>query len=300
LAIPETDVPEAVFDAASSNPVGFAPPAPGATEDCDFVFFDAIGKLGPALVSRNTVDSPNGWRFKQKGDQTYPLDPDAPFALTNEYHVSGGVDWVSSLFMADSVINEWAAAIDANAFITDYYTQWVVTFPTKHYYVDLQDDAFLLDDISPTLAASVPEAFAPFTNIFPTANLSCEPVDVFMWDREEFESDFTSPAPTPENSLCNETNVVVFNERYLNAGLDSDFSFTIAEEFLPATGDSGRGWARMTFVGAGAQTGLLAPTAFQPNRVLTGLPVTGFMLSIYETGDAATNHTAINSHKYER
>jgi hypothetical protein len=273
--------------------------------NCNYRFADS-GITTPYLTNPTVVTTPGAWRVKQKGQQTYAPDPTVALDVTNKYLVGGGVDWVSSLFMADTVINEWAASNNPGALISDYYTQWVLTFPTKHYYVDLQDDVNLGDDISPTLARTVPATFAPFGNppvgssIFPGNGESCEPVSLFMYNREERFSAFTSPAPTPDNSLCWETNVVTFNQNYADAGLDSDFTFVIDELDLPTDFDgqtSERGWARMWFTGAGANTGLVIPgTTF----VQYGLPVTGFLFSIYETGDAATNHTTINAHKYER
>jgi hypothetical protein len=300
LDILETNVDESIYDAALTNPIGFLYVAGGCSR------FAVTATPGPRLASTLDVTSPGAWRIKQKGQVTYAPDPAFPLDLTNQYLVSGGVDWVSSLFMADTVINEWAASNNPGAIITDYFTQWVLTFPTKNYYVDLQDDVNLGDDISPTLARTVPATFAPFGNppvgssIFPGNGESCEPVSLFMYNREERFSAFTSPAPTPDNSLCWETNVVTFNQNYADAGLDSDFTFVIDELDLPTDFDgqtSERGWARMWFTGAGANTGLVIPgTTF----VQYGLPVTGFLFSIYETGDAATNHTTINAHKYER
>jgi hypothetical protein len=289
----EDNVPESVYNAAGSNPLGYTDV--GAPAGCTY-YFATTQVEGPQLTTTQIQEVPDAWRLKQKGQVTYPVT--GPFDVSNAYLVGGGVDWVSAWFMADSVINEWAASFNPTGTITDYYTQWVVTFPTKHYYVDLQNDLDLTDDISPTLAATVPEAFAPFFEIFPGNGESCEPVTIDMWNREERFSEFTSPAPTPENSLCWETNVVAFNERYADAGLDSNFSLVVDQSFLPTDYDgsiSERGWARMIFEGPGAQTGLLVPRG-----VRTGLPVTGFLFSVYETGDAATNHTTANAHKYER
>jgi len=59
------------------------------------------------------------------------------------------VDAVTSVFMHEFVMNEYTANADLNA-----ATEWVVNFPTKHYYVDL----LLLDDVdlnywAPTVGA---------------------------------------------------------------------------------------------------------------------------------------------------
>jgi hypothetical protein len=324
--IAERDVPLAVYEAAAQDEIKLLRTAGNCFQE-----LNSSTKQGPATTAVQQDFAPNGWRIKQKG-------------VAGEYHVSGGVDAISSLFMADSVINEWAASNTGGA-ISAYYTQWILTFPTKNYYVDLQDDPILSanlfgEDISPTLARTTQptdESFAPFgglplgTSIFEDQGSSCEPVKVEMWNREESPVSYTSPAPTPENELCWETNVVAFTDpdnASVFEGLGSDFAMLIDPLSKPIDAGgkpSDRGWARMTFIGEGAQTGLLVPADLNGSwnyakcqaqslvatdtviecekprlRTDTGLPVTGFMFSVYETGDRATAHATINAHKYER
>jgi hypothetical protein len=228
--------------------------------------------------------------------------------------VTGGVDAVSFQLQRSSVINEWAASANPGNLITDYFTQWILTFPTKHYYVDLQNDLEPLDDVSPTLvdpdsSPSSNDAYAPFDQEFDQADTygeSCEPYRMRIWNREEEYRQFTSPEPRFPVELCNETNVVVFNENYADKGLKSSFAVTIPHELLPVDAfDAGgmtseRGWASMDFFDYGT-TGI-DPTIENRRYIYSraGLPVTGWLFSIFNTNSNQTNHTTINAHKYTR
>ena len=226
---------------------------------------------------------------------------------THTRNITGGVDAVSSLLMRTSVINEWAASYNPDAAITDYFTQWVLNFPTKHYYVDLQDDTQGGDEIAPTLVdpdETANNAYAPFTREFDISGESCDAFTTDIYNREEREVDYTSPAPTDSARLCYETNVLTFNDRYTTRGLASNFSMVIPEGLLPTDYDgerSERGWARIAFTGGAATTGLQGYN--QAGDVagdrFRGKPVHGFMMSIYNTGASATNHATVSSHKYE-
>lgn len=271
----------------------------------------------------------------------------APVRLTNIAHenngtadnaVRGGIDAVSAVLARRSVINEWAASPTPSGVIKDFYTQWVVTFPTKHYYVDLQDDPNADDRFAPTLVdprdapTDLNDAFAPFSFEFDTANgtgnavgQSCESYDMVLWDREESMLGFSSPADYNPSRMCNEVNVLSFTDAYATKGLNSSFGSVVPEEKLPPNAMASsftraqRGWARMTFTGTGSNTGLTAASAYasaipsllagltsidpSDNAALVryqGLPVVGFALSSYITGSATTNHNTTNTHKYER
>ena len=110
----------------------------------------------------------------------------------------GGVDAVSAVLMHDNVMNDYV--LDA---ATLSGTDWVVTMPTKHWYVPIQEPA---SNISYS-------ALQPFTTNF--WNGACEKVDVSYWDREEQliqNVSFSPPPPTQYNSLCWESTVVTFND----------------------------------------------------------------------------------------
>jgi hypothetical protein len=231
-----------------------------------------------------------------------------------EENVTGGVDLVSLEFQRTSVINEWAASANPGNVVSDYYTQWIVNFPTKNYYVDLQDDLDTLDDVSPILAdpsgdiSDTNNAFEPFNEEFDWAGgESCEPYRMRIWNREEEKSQFTSPEPRFPVELCYETNVVIFNDFYAEKGLNSTFTVTIPWQLLPvdASGQtSERGWASMDFF---SPNGTGITPSIEDDRYISygdydvyGLPVTGFLFSVFNTNNNATNHTTINAHKYTR
>jgi hypothetical protein len=301
--IPANDVPKAVYDAAITDGklAGAIPFANVDAPACDYAIVSSGGFADGAKLptaTRNVIVDGEVARLKQKGQ--WQGDPDYP---VNQTPVTGGVDWVSHLFMHNSVINEWAAAPNPNGIITDYFTQWVLTFPTKAYYVDLQNDENLKDDISPRLVdlGGGNNAFAPFSQEFDGGDVpgtSCEPIEVQMWDRDERGRKFNSPEGDFPAELCWETNVLNFDQLYAPRGLNSSFATTVPHERLPidANGDvSQKGWAELTFTGPGANWGLYN---YGSGSWDIGLPVTGFMFSVYNTGDRATSHTAVNAHKY--
>jgi hypothetical protein len=270
----------------------------------------------PASTTSSTIaDEYHPARIAQNGDQ-----PDAP--------VRGGVDAVSWELMRNSVINEWAAALTPGKIVTDLFTQWVVTFPTKNYYVDLQLDPKPSEDISPTLRPIDSDwAFAPFTEQFPIEGKSCDYYAMDIWNREEQYRGYTSPQKDVPVDLCYEANVVTFyDDGYNTQGLQSAFNVTIDKSLLPTDWDGERskhGWAQMGFAvdafgkevdGAmGALAGLIRdPHEFGKRELATnsdqmadftllrlGLPVTGFAFTVYSTGDAFKNHAGINAHKYQ-
>jgi hypothetical protein len=228
--------------------------------------------------------------------------------------VRGSVDAVSWELQRKSVINEWAASYSPANTVSDYFTQWVLTFPTKNFYVDLQDavdDPLVERDYSPTLQDIKSDyAFAPFIEKFPENGESCVPFRMDMWDRDEGYKGFTSPSGDFNQELCYEANVVSFDGNngrdYGNRGLDSNFGITIPYGLLPPKGQ--RGWAQMTFLNPEGL--LMHPSRYQhvvdqkemPEffKVRYGLPVTGFLFSVYNTNATENNHAAINVHKYTR
>jgi len=119
------------------------------------------------------------------------------------------IDAVSALFAADALYNEYVISHDSSV-----GTDWVVTFPTKHFYVDtmhLDFDGALTEQAEP-----------PFTHRFGAREsgngpgLSCNEIALHVFDREEGTFD---PAPCtgvlcPPKSppaFCYETNVARFS-----------------------------------------------------------------------------------------
>ena len=167
---------------------------------------------------------------------------------------NAAVNAVSAVLMHDNVINEYV--LDT---ATLSGTDWVVTMPTKRYYVPVEGDS------------ATP--IAPFTEEF-TPTGACEVVAINYWDREEQAPaggavDFSPPPPgAPASSLCWETTVVTFNNSDV---LGSSNSVNIPVNFE-------NGWARLSF----AQT---YSSSAAPVHTYVGLPVVGFMVQDFVNGN---------------
>lgn len=211
-----------------------------------------------------------------------------------------GIDAVSATMMNANVINEYV--LDAG---TKSNTDWVMTFPTKRFYVD-------------TVSAR-----APFSNKF-TATGSCETIAFAYWNREERSAsaaggDF-SPLPpgSPASSLCWESTVVSIRSPGLTAnptGTTSGVLGSVNTTVINLQDGFQNGWARMTFGGAGAATGLTAAAGSTTNvttgissavaQTYRGLPVVGFMTRTFNNGTLVCagascqgNYGSANSHNY--
>ena len=103
-------------------------------------------------------------------------------------------DPVSAVLMHDSVLNEFV--LDT---VTASGTDWVVTFPTKRFYVDIGTGA------APKL----------FQRNFNGNSGACDDVTLNIYDREEktttTPTTFSPPPPTFTNSICWEANIITFN-----------------------------------------------------------------------------------------
>jgi hypothetical protein len=169
-----------------------------------------------------------------------------------------GADAVSTVFMQAAIANDYVLEADVLG-----GTDWVVTFPTKTFYVN----------------ATPP--IEPFTNDWNSQNsTACETFGIEYWDREEGApvdpvnpNDFSPlppPGETPTFSFCYEANVLTFNEsNVLAASARTGVNLNLESGFE-------NGWARIDFTGSDVGT-------FGNDRVLqtqdhafSGLPVVGF------------------------
>lgn len=194
------------------------------------------------------------------------------------------IDAVSAVFMYDNFQNEFSteAALRARS-------EWVVTFPTKRFYVD------------PAISGSS-SPIPPFTNIFPLSSspdgigTACEPITLSIYDREERTPrgliDFSPPRPgTAGPAFCFEAQVVTFNQTAsASAVFGSTYYSNISTNFTGATVTGGvfeSGWVN---VGFRSPNNITRPSV-DGDRFL-GLPVTGFWaLSI----DNANSRPGVNA-----
>jgi len=205
------------------------------------------------------------------------------------------VDAVSALFMAESISNDVMVNADLNG-----ETDWVVTFPTRRYYVNGED------------------ALLPFTDLYDpdsAPNNSCESVIITQIDREESQTDplingpIFSPAPpagedTPLPELCYETNTIAVNGvSAMNTTVSSTDNVNVAVSVAANAGDEG--WQTISFMGtgaAGADEHYMEATTAQVGGEdtdngtrINGLPVIGFAAFEYTAG--ANNYGFVSDHK---
>lgn len=242
------------------------------------------------------LDSANPRVARILNDQSLSSDG---FLLATEWDF--GIDAVSAVLMRANVINTWSSLPSVNA-----QTDWVVTFPTKNFYVD-------------TLETGVSGALPPFANAFQGDvdgnGKSCDTVEFKYWNREEKSpvtgcdtqgGCFSPPETTPSTSICYEANLITFNGAnalgsptprsvdtgdLVNGWMDLHLAVTSSN---PADGDNADS---MTSVGSGGD----GKAATQ--ETLFGLPVIGFAYTTLEDGVTDThikNYGSIWNHSYRR
>ena len=201
-------------------------------------------------------------------------------SITSVFPSTNAIDAVSSLFVADNLYNEYVVAADG-AIGTD----WVLTFPTKRFYVD------------PLLTTT---ALPPFEHVFGAtesgnySGASCITAGVFLLDREEDlgvpnACGFPEcPPGFPPLGFCQETNVLTFSAAsVLGTALPT-------ESIVPFS----QGFVWLAFGGHD-----MNPAA--NGNVFRGLPVTGFAVTRFVNnyvpnpggGYALANYTAAYRHR---
>ncbi len=178
------------------------------------------------------------------------------FAATSLY--ASGAEAVSGLFTRQNVYNEYA--LDS---IVNGKSEWVITFPTKRFHVDV-----------PLPINVVP----PFTTIWDGLN-SCHEFELSIYDREEQLEVLTvggvSPRPPAgaNPSLCKEVNIVQFLLPGVASGVESEImgSDNLVSVTTPAIAHATEnGWANLSFNNVAYVTDPLVGPAYG------GLPVVGF------------------------
>ena len=262
------------------------------------------GSVLPSLNSGNVYD---GTVFLDNG------------ATQNSGPLPRGVDAVSYVFMHDQIMNEYTTETDTLA-----QTEWVVTFPTKHFYV-----------YAPSAGGDVP--VAPFTSAWDSDAddpKACEVVLLdTLWDREErtfvdpIETGepvppVVSPAPPgvidPKDpiipfELCYETSVISFGD----ADLLGDASPMLGSANFHNIDNTELGfeygWARLQMDDYPHDANKDGVIDFEEELFtradlggLNGLPVTGFAVQTFKNGflgeGGATigNYGGIYKHKATR
>ena len=245
--------------------------AEGTAVSYDAIAIDTFRELGSAPLHYN----PGNELPSLNNAQTIATIFDGSTA--SDYAFLDGADAVSALFMSADISNDYVVdpAINAN-------TDWVVTMPTKRFYVQG----------NPELPATPPF----FRNW--NGEVACEPVALNHWDREEaFEpppNEGFSPRPpqvVDGFNLCTEVSIIQFgDESALNGSESITYGFNTQYD---------AGWARLGFL-PGAVVFPSANSVFDTDldayapanpRILEadtadfiGLPVVGFAALNYQNG----------------
>jgi len=242
---------------------------------------------------------------------TYVEGIEIPVTTANEFfnrsNALNAVDAVSSTMMATSVINEFI--LDG---ATQSNTDWVFTFPTRHYY----------HGRTARNATQSSTTVAPFSSKLTAFGL-CEPVQITYFNREEASavaagSDF-SPAPEEEvSALCFESTILSFRsgQAHHPSGLTS--AVLGSKNITPVTvSNFENGWAKVDFLGEDAAIKATFSVGFTSSgatlgisgnsgaATFAGLPVVGFMARSFTNTTAGTcdvvpcNYNASFGHKYQ-
>lgn len=223
----------------------------------------------------------------------------------------GGVDAVSAALMRSAVIDEFVVntAIHAG-------TDWVVTMPTKRWYVDYASM------FAPDLIVS--RGVRPFQSVFGTGG-ACETISMMFTNQEEDKKTGTigfSPAPLGKSqAICWEANVITFNNSNVLKSPQTTTSHNVNVGTYPA------GWMSLSFpessnnasnlpldpvggFGVGVPTGTDAADVRSHQlsdlgtRTYSGLPVIGFSVQQYVndvlSGGVLSNYGGNFNHKYQR
>lgn len=215
------------------------------------------------MAMANSADAPHG------GASSTLLDEDGRILTL---HYTSGIDAVSAVFMADAVHNEvlTAAGLGAN-------TDWILTFPTRAFYVD-------------PFHVGTADALPPFAEPAVAAR-SDVAVYPFGFDQEEgyrpcLECEISPPPPATPTLLSWQVNALSFRDATQSDAPSSVLGSRLATSFEPY-GESG--WVHVNLAGGDGGHALPADAG---GVVLHGLPVTGFMVYNIINANAAPGRLA--------
>ncbi len=246
-------------------------------------------------------ESPNLLSAASLSTTTAQIEVDNPLsdervAVTEFFSLNESTpDAISLLFMRSTLMNEFNTETSLDA-----ASEWVVTFPTKRFYVDTDSDGSVK---------------APFTEAFRDDGAACEKLGLVGHSRNGGEftrptrQDFVGVPPPPnELQLCNSVNVLVWN-RDLNdprSILNSATSIRLNANF-DGSNESNKitnGWARLNFdnpLVEGAQNSILVQSS---GIRYQGLPALGFWAANYVNSASQpgllANFSATHPHRSAR
>ncbi|MEI2772668.1 MAG: hypothetical protein V9G98_18680 [Candidatus Competibacter sp.] len=192
-----------------------------------------------------------------------------------------GATAVTYALSQTDVLNEWSRnptglSAAGASFVTA--TDWVISFPTKNFYVDAAGNEYsgraTVFGGRPGLPATGPAPFASSFN-----GTSCDTITPSVRNREEVGVDVEFPSPSGRYQLCREVNVLTFNDGFLlgNSAVGQQaVTIKYPSSFL-------YGWMNIHF----------DPTA--------GLPAIGFAITSRASADESLlSEAALYEHSYVR
>ena len=210
------------------------------------------------------------------------LVPSAAAANTPLSGAALAVNAVSDALMHTNIINEWSNRTNAAAgWVTA--TDWVITFPTKGFYVDYDANNQYAGrnqgrgNAALGLQTVVTTPFAtPFVNsgVSPTGKYgqSCDPMSFTLRNREEQSSQGAGFSPGGTAQLCYETNVLTFNSGLiLNSPIAASINYPEAYTF---------GWLNVAMGGT------------------VGLPAVGFSITSRDDSAGLLSEAGLVNHSY--
>jgi len=247
-----------------------------------------------AVAVDDWIDSQgNGWFHSAPGDlfPSIASDADLGYDVFDQGGVVSGIaftgaDSVSATMMQGAISNDFVLEQDISA-----GTDWVVTFPTKRFYVNQTPPV------------------EPFTNDWTSeTSTACEVFNIEYWDREErtpvdpIDPNDFSPLPPPGEiptfSFCYEANVLTFNNsNVLAASSRTGVNLNLESGFE-------NGWARIDFRGNDIGVWGNDRELQTDDHLFSGLPVVGFAVQRYVNGElpngVLSNYSGTDIHKGAR
>jgi len=196
-------------------------------------------------------------------------------------------DTVSAVLMHDSVLNEFV--LDT---VTKSGTDWVVTFPTKRFYLN----------------AGTGPALKLFQRNFNNLAGACDDVTLNIYNREEQTTSspvsFSPPPPTLTNSICWEANIITFNDSNVfgsqnSANINTSFqngwlNLGFAPPKSPATYHTlGNSTNTVHIWGLDNGCCLNGGQTVGETKTYLGLPVVGFAVQSFTNGVLLVNGTQV-------
>ena len=235
---------------------------------------------------------------------------------TTSYTPANAIDAVSAVYMHDALFNEYAVIANASG-VQLLASEWVVTFPTKRFYVD-----------EPLVVTPI----APFQYLFPDSpelgGNDVAPVDITIdyYDREERSTetaicvdeagnpifnedciDFSPTLPGQDSTgpqLLWEAQVITFDQPDAPGGSSSILGSKLSQNIDLEDGFS-TGWVRLGFYAdyqpfAGSQIEDHISRADVSGQRYVGMPVTGFWAENTQTTSVLANFAGLWKHRGSR